>query len=165
MTNSKNSNIAVLLNGTNEGKLIENLDFALEKIKNLGTIIKTSSHYGSEAWGFDSQDFVNQAILLSTQLPTIDLLDKLQQVEKEAGRKSKTTSHYEARVLDIDIIFYDDEIIETERLIIPHPHMQNRKFVLEPLNEIIPEYSHPTLFKTVQELLRICTDNGKVWKY
>lgn len=165
MKDAKSLHTAVLLTGTNEGNLKENLLFAIQKISKLGSISNTSNLYESEAWGFQSHNFLNQAILIETNLSPIDLLDALQQIEKDAGRKAKTTLTYESRVLDIDIIFYDNLIVEDERLIIPHPHMQNRKFVLNPLNEMIPEYNHPVLKKSIKELLLECSDNGKVWGY
>ena len=165
MKDSINIHTVALLYGANEGALEKNLQFAFQKIGELGKIIKTSNIFESEAWGFESQNFLNQALILNTYLTPTDLLGALQQIEKKAGRKTKTSTNYESRVLDIDIIFYDNVIMKSLKLTIPHPHMQNRKFVLEPLNEIIPEYKHPILKKSIQELLKACTDNGKVWEY
>lgn len=156
---------AVLLNGTNKGSLTQNLAFAIEKIIESDIeIIAKSSLFGSEAWGFESSDFINQAVIIQTDYSAHELLSVLQKIEKLAGRETKTSDQYEARSLDIDIIFFDDQIIETKNLIIPHPHMQKRRFVLEPLNEIIPTYNHPKLNQSINTLLRKSTDKGKVWK-
>ena len=164
MVNSRREHTAILLTGTNEGTLKENLEFALKQIGLYGKIEIVSEIYGSEAWGFSSQDFQNQAIKLLTSLSPQELIQITQKIEIEAGRKPKMSNDYEARILDIDIIFYDNEILNSSELTIPHPHMQKRRFVLEPLNEIIPEFVHPTLQKSVQSLLNECPDKGKVWK-
>jgi 2-amino-4-hydroxy-6-hydroxymethyldihydropteridine diphosphokinase len=163
MTTHIQTHTAILLTGTNQGFLNENLKFAENQISTIGKITSISNRYGSEAWGFSSQDFQNQAIKISTSLSPQELLKETQRIEIEAGRKPKKTDNYEARILDIDIIFYDDIILESTELIIPHPHMTKRKFVLEPLNEIIPNYLHPKLQKRVSSLLSSCEDKSNVW--
>jgi 2-amino-4-hydroxy-6-hydroxymethyldihydropteridine diphosphokinase len=156
---------AVLLNGTNKGNLTHNLVFAIEKMtaSNIEIVAK-SSLFGSESWGFKSSDFINQAVVIESYYSAHELLFVLQKIEKLAGRETKATDQYEARSLDIDIIFFDNQIIETTDLIIPHPHMHKRRFVLEPLSEIIPEYIHPKLNQSINTLLLKCTDKGKVWR-
>ena len=100
----------------------------------------------------DQPDFLNGMIALRTLLTPLELLDRLLQIEKEAGRER--LAHWGPRTLDLDIIFYDNDIIDTERLQVPHPDMQNREFVLRPLAELAPYYRHPVLQKTVDELLK-----------
>ena len=106
----------------------------------VGKIVSQSSYYQSEAQGFESEHlFVNLAIGIQTELSPFELLEATQFIEKELGRTKKTTTIYQDRSMDIDIIFYDDAVIKTENLAIPHPKMHERDFVLTPLNEICPE--------------------------
>ncbi len=101
---------------------------------------------------------------ITTELSPQELLSATQTIEKQLGRVSKTTTHYEARPIDIDILFFDDLIIETENLTIPHPRMHLRNFALQPLLEIAPNFMHPILQKEIKELAKSCKDTGKVWK-
>ena len=131
----------------------------------LGKIIKKSSLYQSKAWGFEkpTADFLNQIIILSSCIKPAEVLDITQNIEKKLGRESKSTNgKYKDRPIDIDILFYADKIVETERLKIPHYLIEKRKFILEPLNEIIPDFMHPILKKTIKELLLLCKDNSEV---
>jgi 2-amino-4-hydroxy-6-hydroxymethyldihydropteridine diphosphokinase len=125
-------------------------------LERVGELVLKSSYYQSEAWGFESEClFINIALGLQTTLSPFELLQETQLIEKELGRTSKTTTCYQDRTMDIDIIFYDNEIIKTSNLEIPHPRMQERDFVLMPLNEICPNFVHPILKKSVAELLNI----------
>ena len=109
----------------------------------IGKVVYSSSIYESPPWGFQSEDdFWNQVILVATQLSHENLLAEINSIEKKFGR-DRDKNQYSSREMDIDILYYDDVFIETENLIIPHPKMQQRKFVLVPLNEIAPDLKHP----------------------
>ena len=128
----------------------------------VGTITSQSAVYETEPWGFESDDiFWNQAIEISTKLFPEEVLKQTQQIESELGRIRKT-SQYDSRIIDIDILFYGDQVIELENLIVPHPRIQERKFALVPLCEIAPELIHPVFQKSMQQLLEECTDLLKV---
>ncbi len=159
-------NQSILLLGGNLGDRKANLSLAIKSIENrCGKIISLSKIHESEAWGFDSNDnFLNQAIIISTSLTADKLLSKLQRIEKEAGRIQHSDT-YESRIMDIDILFYNSEIINTETLIIPHPRLHLRKFTLNCLMDIYPDFIHPTLSKSITELLDSCVDSTKVWPY
>jgi len=121
--------------------------------KKVGKVTMQSSYYQSEAWGFESgHSFINIALCVQTKLSPYELLEETQSIEKELGRTEKTTTAYQDRTMDIDIIFYDNEIIKTKNLKIPHPKMHERGFVLIPLNEICPNFVHPILQKSVTQL-------------
>ena len=127
----------------------------------VGAILSASSIYETEPWGFVSDLFWNQALKVITSLEPEELLDALLQIENDMGRK-RISEQYEARPIDIDIMFYDDCIINTDRLTIPHPLIAQRNFVLIPLCEIIPEKIHPVTGITIQEILQICPDKLRV---
>lgn len=160
-------NTVVLLLGSNLGNSKLILDRACDKIRiNIGEIICESAVYISEPWGFKHpNNFLNMALVCLTGHKAAQLLDIILKIETELGRiRENNTAKYTARAIDIDIIFYNKEIIHTEKLQIPHPRIHERKFVLEPLCEIIPEYIHPQRKLTVKKLLDICTDNSFVKK-
>ena len=126
----------------------------------VGEIVRKSSYYQSDAWGFESEHiFINIALCLQTELSPFELLKETQSIEKELGRTEKTNNHYQDRTMDIDIIFYAQEIIKTPDLEIPHPKMHLRDFVLNPLNEIAADFMHPVLGKKVRELLILCNNS------
>jgi len=151
-----------LLLGSNENDRLNNLETAKQLIElRSGKIEKQSPVYETEAWGLKEQNsFLNQAVLVNTKLAALDLLHELKAIEKEVGRKE--TVKWGPRVIDIDILFYDDEIIEEEDLKVPHPYIHERKFTLVPLNEIATQLVHPVLKKTVQQLLQECKDGSEV---
>lgn len=148
--------------GNREGLLAE----AIEKMKiEIGAFIQTSSLYETEPWGFThEQNFLNQVVVFDSELPAIDILDKTQAIEKELGRVRKKTQYCE-RTIDIDILFYGDSIIENARLFVPHPRIQERSFALYPLEELIPEFIHPILKKTIKQLKDECADELQVNKF
>ena len=143
--------------GTNLGKREENMKTALKKIeKQIGKIISQSAFYNSEPFGFASNNpFLNCAIAVNTYLSPMELLTRTQSIEKEMGRTKKTdSSGYSDRIIDIDILFYNSLVVnDAPQLVIPHPLMQNRHFVLKPLAEIASNFVHPVLNKTILQLL------------
>lgn len=147
--------------GSNLGNRTENLQLAVEKIAGLiGKIKSVAPLYETEPWGFDSDNwFVNTVIEIGTLLYPTDLLNKCMNIETVLGRKrNKISTAYSSRAIDIDILFYDDEIISLPELIIPHKHIETRKFVLHPLNDIAPEFIHPQIKQPVKVLLKNCVD-------
>ena len=151
-----------LLLGSNEGKPEDNLRVARMLIEErCGTTVKSSSLYETEAWGLKEQNnFLNQAILIKTGLNPSALLTELKAIEKELGRIE--TTKWGPRVIDIDILFYGNEITNLPDLKIPHPYIQDRRFTLAPMGEIAPEFVHPVIKKTMVELLKLCDDNSEV---
>lgn len=156
-------NTAHLSLGTNLGDKLNNLNLALLKLKQLGSITSVSSVYQTPPWGFKSDDFYNIAITLKTLLSAEELLVQLLKIEKELGRvRKENTARYSARPLDIDIIFFNNDIIKTKNLDIPHPRMQDRKFVLIPLFEIVKQYQHPVLNSNLESLIKDCKDISQI---
>lgn len=150
--------IYVLL-GTNLGNKELNLNRAINYIEQAGLlIVKKSSVYNTTPWGFtDPENFYNQVICINTRLLPEQLLSTLTEIEKNMGR-IRTSEKYEARLIDLDILFYDDRVIQSPLLTIPHPRLHLRRFTLEPLCEIEPTLIHPVFKKTIQSLLEECTD-------
>ena len=132
--------------------------------KKLGKIVKESSIYETEPWGFKTKEnFWNQALIIETSLSSKEVLKITKKTETELGR-IPGEKRYTSRTIDIDLLFFGNLIINEPNLEIPHPRMINRRFVLIPLNEIAPEWVHPVLKKTIKELLEECTDTLKVKK-
>jgi 2-amino-4-hydroxy-6-hydroxymethyldihydropteridine diphosphokinase len=156
---------AYLLIGGNLGDRKENLSKAVDLIsEHCGTVIKTSSLYETAAWGMTEQpSFLNQVLKIATSRSAKQLIRKILKIEKMMGRVRK--EKLGPRIIDIDILFYENEIHDLSFLKIPHPEIQNRRFVLVPLAEINPELQHPVLNKTIAELLEECPDNLEVRKY
>jgi 2-amino-4-hydroxy-6-hydroxymethyldihydropteridine diphosphokinase len=149
--------IAYIGIGSNLGRREENCFRAIELLKKKGiALVKRSSLYETEPWGMKGQPrFLNMAIEIETDLRPLQLLKILKNIEKEAGRKK--SRRWGPRVLDLDILLFDDIIMDEVALKIPHPFMQERAFVLKPLNEIAPGVQHPVLKKSIHELFRqIC---------
>lgn len=155
----------VLLLGSNLGNRIEHLERArLELTADVGSIIQMSNIYESEPWGFKDQlPFLNQALILETDYRPHIVLENNLQIEQRMGRIRETP--WGPRIIDIDILFYEELIYEASDLQIPHPHISDRRFVLTPLDEIIPEFRHPVLGKTMKELLQECEDPGQISVY
>ena len=155
-------NTAYLLTGGNMGNRKDNLATACKHIGvQCGHIFNSSSLYETAAWGkTDQPAFLNQALEIQTELTAPQLLKKLLNIEKQTGRVRK--EKYGPRIIDIDILLFNDEIHNFPLLKIPHPEMQNRRFVLVPLAEIAPEIIHPIFKKTIFELLAICPDKLEV---
>ena len=130
----------------------------------LGNIIKKSSIYETPPWGFLSEDyFWNQVFLIETEINPENLLEEIREIEAEFGRK-RESDRYSSREMDIDILYFDDIYVETEKLVIPHPKLHNRKFVLVPLVEIAPDFKHPLFRLTNLQLLENCKDESVIIK-
>jgi 2-amino-4-hydroxy-6-hydroxymethyldihydropteridine diphosphokinase len=151
-------NNAYLLTGGNLGNRLENLQNAFALIDEMaGSVSKKSSIYETAPWGVINQSsFLNQVLFCTTQLTAEQLLQTIILIETQLGRKR--TEKMGPRIIDIDILFYNDAIIDLPELKVPHPEIANRRFVLEPLNEIAPAYIHPVLHKSITELLEACAD-------
>lgn len=151
--------------GSNKGNRLLNLVKALLMINSLNyTVVKRiSSFYETEPYGVKGQsNFINQVIEVQTDLNPFELHQYLLNIEKAIGRKSK--NDFQSREIDIDILFYNSEIISTENLKIPHYDLHNRKFVLEPMTEINPDFIHPVFKKSVKELLSQLKDKLSITK-
>jgi 2-amino-4-hydroxy-6-hydroxymethyldihydropteridine diphosphokinase len=150
--------------GTNLGNKEANLSATIAEIEeNIGNISLSSGIYETEAWGFECEsNFLNQVIMVETNLKPSQLINFCLNIEKKMGRERKSSGNYESRIIDIDILFYGDSIVNEDKLFIPHPLLQNRKFILKPLHEIAPDFIHPVLGKSISRLLEECTDTGEV---
>ena len=148
--------------------LIEALKLIKKKI---GEIKLKSSISETKSWGYNDNDYLNMVVEIKTKYSPFELLKLTQSIEKQLGRINKSdkeidgTIHYSARVIDIDILFYENQIINTKQLIIPHPLLHTRRFVLVPLNDIAYEFKHPIMDKSIQELLKDCKDKSKIKEY
>lgn len=151
--------------GGNIGNKHDNFREVIKIIKKeLGEIIKSSSIYESPPWGFEaSENFWNQVLIIETEYSPEMLLKKIIEIEGKFGRK-RETGKYDSREMDIDILYYDDIFMETENLVIPHPKIFLRKFVLVPLNEIAPDFKHPLRRFTSTQLLENCKDESVILK-
>lgn len=157
-------NIVYLLIGGNMGERMANLAAARNRINiDCGRITASSSIYETEAWGYKEQPaFLNQALAIETSLEAEKLMEEILKIEMALGRKRAIPLG--PRIIDIDIIYFNDEIFNSINLTIPHPSMADRKFVLTPLVEIAPAFIHPILLKTNQVLLKECGDSSVVYK-
>ena len=158
-------NTAYLITGGNIGQSEQQLAFAARLLEErCGRIVDRSSMYITAPWGkSDQPEFLNQAVVLDTTLNAQELLTEILYIEHLMGRNRE--EKFGPRIIDIDIIFFNHQVIRQDGLIVPHPEMQNRRFVLQPLSEVIPAYIHPVYYKTVLELLRDCSDDLPVNKF
>lgn len=143
--------------GTNLGDKEKNLRDAVEKInERVGEVVSLSAFYETAPWGFQSENtFLNAALCVETRLSPRELLSVTQHIEREIGRTTKSVNHtYKDRLIDIDLLMYDDLILREEDLTLPHPLMHERLFVMQPLAEITPDKVHPLLGKTMAEISR-----------
>lgn len=156
--------------GSNLGDRKVILEQAIREINALPQteVLVSSPLYKTEAWGGkELKEFLNMALELQTELPALDLLKGLQEIEVRLGRESKTepSGKYEDRRIDIDILYYAEECICEDKLVVPHPGLKERRFVLQPLADIAPDYQDPIIGKSVLNLLRDCQDTNKVERY
>lgn len=156
---------AYLLLGGNLGDREDNLRKAIALIaENIGSVVSISALYETAAWGkTDQPSFLNQAVAVETNFTAIEVLNKALEIEKVLGRVRK--DKWGERLLDIDLILYGNEVIDIEnKLQVPHPHMQERRFVMAPLAEIAPGVVHPILGKTILDIFENITDKLDVKK-
>ncbi|SDB57389.1 2-amino-4-hydroxy-6-hydroxymethyldihydropteridinediphosphokinase [Flavobacteriaceae bacterium MAR_2010_188] len=149
--------------GSNEGNRLANLQAAVDLIhRKIGKISIISEVYNSEAMGFDGAQFYNCCLLLETYFSAEETLNEILNIETDLGRKRLLKNQYESRSIDLDILFYDSEVIETENLTVPHPRLHNRKFVLLPLSKIARNFLHPNLNASIENLLLNLVDQSDV---
>jgi 2-amino-4-hydroxy-6-hydroxymethyldihydropteridine diphosphokinase len=152
--------------GSSLGSRESNLNDAVKNIAEfIGPVVASSSVYETEPWGFQSANqFLNIVAIVKTDLSPSELIDRILTIETKIGR-IRNEEKYSSRVIDIDILFFDDLILDGKSLTIPHPKMHERKFVLVPLCEIAGEFVHPVLKKSMISLLKSCKDGSKVKNY
>jgi len=158
-------NQVYLLLGGNQGDVRRIFSQTLELIHlSVGKVKTLSPVYRSEPWGFDaSESFLNQVVIVNTSLNPEELLKEILDIEKKMGRiRRELNGSYSSRPIDIDILFYNDSIINSHDLIVPHPRLHLRNFTLVPLNDISPDFCHPVFKKTISELIKACNDNLSV---
>lgn len=153
----------ILITGGNQGRVEEALARAEEVVgRRIGEVVAHSSLHRSKAWGFTSEsDFLNQVLVVESPLQPQELIVEVLNAEREVGRnrtaeaeeKNTTGERYASRVVDIDVLFYDDMVLESPALVVPHPRLHQREFVLRPLAEVMPNKLHPVFNKTVRTLL------------
>jgi 2-amino-4-hydroxy-6-hydroxymethyldihydropteridine diphosphokinase len=153
----------ILCLGGNLGNKAQIFSETSDLVENEIGIVKNSSPiYETPPWGFKSRNrFWNQVLVVETNLEPMEVLQKIRAIENHFGRIRKDGT-YLSRKMDIDILFYDNEIIQTEELTIPHPLMEMRRFVLAPLVDIMPDHTHPVAGKKMAEMLSECRDNSEV---
>jgi 2-amino-4-hydroxy-6-hydroxymethyldihydropteridine diphosphokinase len=162
MANPKNVYLSL---GSNLGNRLGNLQNGILAIETkIGGVAAISPVYESSSWGFEADDFLNVCISLKTLWPAHELLKELLQIELDLGRIRKQEEGYQSRAIDIDILYYEQETSFSETLMIPHPELPFRKFVLQPLADIAPQFYHPVLKKDTRNLLQESKDKGKLVK-
>lgn len=159
----KTQQITYLSLGTNQGNKLQNLQNAINLIANkVGIVHKIAPVYKTASWGFNSEDFYNTCIEVSTFLSVENLMQTLLDIENELGRTRTNTNGYSDRNIDIDILLFEDEIIFSKNVVVPHPKMLERKFVLVPLVEIAGNKVHPIVKEQLYKCLENCTDTSEV---
>ena len=153
--------------GTNKGDKISNCKLATKKIALISDVIRASSIYKTESWGFSADFFLNFILEIKTDLNPFNLLNELIKIENQMGRFRKiniSNTQYESRVIDIDILFFGNKIIKFKELTIPHPKLNYRSFTLIPLCELKPYFVCPISNKTIEDILKNCKDTSFVKK-
>lgn len=151
--------------GSNQGNKLQNLQAAVNLIgEKVGAVRKTSSVYKTASWGFDGDDFYNICLEVSTNLNPETLIYRILEIENQLGRVRTNDEQYNARIIDVDILLFEDEIIFAPDLIVPHPRMLGRKFVMVPLTEIAPNFRHPIEKQTILMCLQNCDDKSNIEK-
>ena len=164
-TCGKNGFLAYLLLGGNLGDVAKSFERAIELLDEQVTVSRQSGLYKSEPWGFQTEHlFLNQVLEICTNLSPQELLNVVLETEKTLGRIRSADGGYTSRLIDIDILFYEDYQIDTPELTLPHPRMHERKFALMPMTEIANNFMHPLLNQSMEELLRHTPDQSSVWK-
>jgi 2-amino-4-hydroxy-6-hydroxymethyldihydropteridine diphosphokinase len=151
--------------GSNQGDRLSYIQQATQAIEQeIGTVEKSSSYYETEPWGFVAENkFINQVVKIDTGLSVTCVLKHILLIEKQMGRNRVLSEQkYSSREIDIDILFYDNQRVSLPDLEVPHPHIPRRGFVLEPMNEIAPDFVHPVYQTSIKSLLSNCDDNMQV---
>ena len=157
----KSQHQIVLSIGSNQGNRLENIESCIALIhQEVGTVIQVSKLYETPAWGFESDAFYNCALLLHSTSSAQKILNQVLKVEKQLGRIRSHQEGYQSRIIDVDLIVFDDEIIDSEKLQVPHPLMQNRKFVLMPMQDLKLNWKHPVFQKSITELIAVTPDDS-----
>lgn len=153
----------VLSLGSNQGNRLENIERCIMSIhREIGTVIRVSRLFETPAWGFESEPFYNCAVVVHTHKSAHQVLDEVLLLEEALGRIRSDVEGYQARIIDIDVISFDEEIIASEKLKVPHPEMQNRLFVLVPMRDLNLDWRHPILQKYLHELLLLSEDKSNI---
>ena len=154
-------NLVVLSLGSNLGDRLDNIRKAISLVhKKAGTVIKVSKLYETPAWGFNGDSFYNCALTMHTTHDAGEILRRILAIEKEMGRERTNTEGYQPRLIDIDLIAFNEDIISDDHLSVPHPHMQDRLFVLLPMRDLNLDWRHPILQKHLPDLLRVSEDKS-----
>ena len=157
----KSQHQIVLSIGSNQGNRLENIESCIALIhQEVGTVIQVSKLYETPAWGFESDAFYNCALLLHSTSSAQKILNQILKVEKQLGRIRSNQEGYQSRLIDVDLIVFDDEIIDSDKLQVPHPLMQNRKFVLMPMLDLKLNWKHPVFQKSISELIAVTPDDS-----
>jgi 2-amino-4-hydroxy-6-hydroxymethyldihydropteridine diphosphokinase len=156
----------ILILGSNLGDRKAYLCKATKRLeKDIGKILQHSCLYESMPWGFQTRyNFLNRVLILETDLSPEDILEKIHLIEDDLGR-TRDNGGYSSRTIDIDILFIDKLVINKENLVVPHPLIEKRRFVLEPLSELIPDFTHPVLNKDIVHILDECEDKNSNMKF
>ena len=154
----------IILLGGNQGNITETFRRVVTKLNDkLGSVTEISGYYESEPWGFESeQNFINQVVEIDCSISATEVIKATQSIEREFGREKKSGKGYTSRPIDIDILFFDNLIVDSPELTIPHPRLHKRRFTLLPLAEKWADFVHPVKNKTVLQLLDECSDEGWV---
>lgn len=153
----------VLSLGSNQDNRLENIEHCIASIhREIGTVIKVSRLFETPAWGFESEPFYNCAVVVHTHKDAHQVLEEVLLLEEALGRIRSDVEGYQARIIDIDVISFDEEIIASEKLKVPHPEMQNRLFVLVPMRDLNLDWRHPILQKYLHELLVLSEDKSNI---
>ncbi len=151
--------------GSNLGNRLQNLQKAVFLLGNeVGQVTNISNVYESPSWGFDAPDFLNACLIIETHIEPMGILGKILTIEKKLGRERSQNLGYKSRIIDIDILYYGNEILQSDSLTIPHPKLHERKFVLFPLADIAPQFYHPVLGKDTRNLIQECKDKSQALK-
>lgn len=152
----------ILSLGSNLGNRLENIRLAVDALhRTIATVVNISALYETPSWGFQGEPFFNCALVLQTTKKAEQILEEVLQLETRLGRTRNNEDGYESRIIDIDVIAYNEDIINTAKLKIPHPHMQNRKFVLLPMRDLNLDWRHPILQKYLPELVQLAEDKSQ----
>lgn len=150
--------------GSNQGDRFASLGRAMELIREeAGEIIAASSVWETEPWGFDADEqFLNMVVVFETVMQPPQLMQLFRSIEGRMGRKRSGGGKYESRIIDLDILLWEERVISLPGLEVPHPKLTDRRFVLEPLSEVAPDTVHPVTQQTVAEMLQMCDDQSDV---